>query len=194
MLRYQTFSGIQLGDHIDALAQLRIEVFREFPYLYDGDLQYEKGYLKTYTQSQNSLIVLVWDGDRAVGASTAIPLLEETAEVQQPFIDAGMELERLFYCGESVLLSDYRGQGVGVRFFELREQAARRGGFQQICFCAVQRPDDHPRKPAGYQPLDLFWQNRGYQKQPHLTTQFSWKDLDEEVESFKPMAYWLKEF
>ncbi len=34
---YKRLSGSQIAPYIDELAQLRITVFREFPYLYDGD-------------------------------------------------------------------------------------------------------------------------------------------------------------
>src|SRR5690606_23143734 len=65
------------------VARLRIEVFRDFPYLYDGDLGYEEEYLRTYVQSPRSVIVLARDGDRIVGASTAIPLADESEELQR---------------------------------------------------------------------------------------------------------------
>ena len=106
---------------------------------------------------------------------------------------AGYDLERIFYCGESVLLRQYRGQGAGVAFFEQREaHAYDLGGFQWSCFCAVQRPENHPLRPSDYVPLERFWQKRGYLKQPELQTQFSWQELGESSESLKPMTFWLK--
>ena len=193
MLKIQSVSGEALKDYIPALAALRIRVFREFPYLYDGDLAYEEAYLNTYVQAPDSVIVLVFDGEDVVGASTAIPMAKETVEFKQPFVDAGYNPDEIFYCGESVLLSQYRGQGVGVAFFEQREaHAAKLGGFKYSCFCAVDRPEDHPRRPADYEPLDRFWQKRGYQKTPALATTYSWKDLDEAEQSAKPMTFWMK--
>ncbi len=38
-------TGIAVEPWLDALAQLRIAVFRDYPYLYDGDLSYERRYL-----------------------------------------------------------------------------------------------------------------------------------------------------
>jgi GNAT superfamily N-acetyltransferase len=193
MLRLERLSGDKLKQFIPELASLRITVFRDFPYLYDGDLAYEEGYLKTYIEAPNSVIVLAFDGDRVVGASTGIPLVHETDEVKAPFITAGYDVNKVFYCGESVLLSEYRGQGAGVAFFDHREDHAREiGGFGFSCFCGVQRPDDHPRRPAGYKPLDNFWRKRGYEKHPELNTTFSWKELDETEESPKPMTFWMK--
>lgn len=58
------FFGSELSEHLAALALLRITVFREFFYIYDGNLDYEQSYLQTYTRSSNSLIMLVSDADR----------------------------------------------------------------------------------------------------------------------------------
>jgi GNAT superfamily N-acetyltransferase len=193
MLTLKRLSGEELVRYLPELAQLRIQVFRDFPYLYDGDLAYEEHYLQTYIQAPASVIVLAFDGDKVVGASTGIPLKYETDEVKQPFINAGYDIDKVFYCGESVLISAYRGQGAGVAFFEHREAHAREiGGFDYSCFCGVQRPDNHPARPADFVPLDKFWRKRGYEKHPELNTTFSWKELDEINESPKPMTFWMK--
>ena len=141
----------------------------------------------------NSVIVLAFDGNKIVGASTGIPLREETEEVKRPFIAAGYDLDRIFYCGESVLLDEYRGQGAGVAFFEHRETHAKSiDGMQLACFCGVQRPNNHPARPMDYQPLDRFWRNRGYEQKPDLITTFSWKDVGDTKETEKPMMFWMK--
>ncbi|MCX4189362.1 GNAT family N-acetyltransferase [Methylophaga sp. OBS3] len=193
MLELKRLSGEALKQYIPELASLRIEVFRDFPYLYDGDTEYEARYLQTYIECKDSVIVLAFDGDKVVGASTGIPLKYETDEVKAPFIKAGLDVDKIFYCGESVLISKYRGQGAGVAFFDHREAHARElGGYTHSCFCGVQRPEDHPRRPAGFKPLDNFWRKRGYEKHPELHTTFSWKEIGEDIESPKPMTFWMK--
>ena len=74
----RSHTGSDLARYIPELAQLRIRVFRDFPYLYEGDLDYERRYLETYTRSPGSVIVLVFDGNDIVGASTGLPLSDET--------------------------------------------------------------------------------------------------------------------
>lgn len=192
-VRIQRVSGAEVADHLAEVARLRIEVFRDFPYLYDGDLAYEEKYLQTYLESPDAVIVLAFDADRVVGASTAIPMRHESEDLQRPFLAHGYDIAGLFYCGESVLEKPYRGLGIGVRFFEEREAHARAlGGFAHSCFCAVERPADHPLRPADYEPLDRFWQRRGYRRHPELWTTFRWKDIDQPVETEKKMVFWLK--
>lgn len=189
----QRVSGGDIDACLPELARLRIRVFREYPYLYEGSIAYEEKYLKTYVAAPDSVMVLVRDGGRVVGASSGLPLEAEPPSVVEPFLARGYDPRRIFYYGESVLLPDYRGRGLGKRFFEEREAHVReRGRFETICFCAVQRPDDHPRRPADYAPLDAFWNRRGFVRHPELRTTFSWRDLDEEAESPKPMVFWLK--
>lgn len=192
-IRVVRFTGEQMRARLDDLARLRIAVFRAWPYLYEGSLDYERGYIARYAQARTGTIVVALDGDTVVGASTALALDEETDTVRAPFVAAGMNTAEIFYFGESVLLPDYRGHGIGVRFFEEREAAARGFGYPLCCFCAVQRPGDHPMKPADYVPLDAFWGKRGYVKRPDLVTSFSWLDIGETQQTAKPMVYWMKD-
>jgi GNAT superfamily N-acetyltransferase len=185
--------GPQFSTVFDDLAALRITVFREFPYLYEGSVEYEKAYLETYARSDRSLGMLLYDAGQLVGATTCLPLTDETDEVQTPFQAAGYDLNAVFYFGESILLPAYRGQGWGHRFFDEREVHARSfGTYRLTCFCAVQRPADHPMRPANYRPHDAFWQGRGYQKAPELTTSFDWPDLGETEFTSKPMTFWTR--
>nr|WP_296751453.1 GNAT family N-acetyltransferase [Thioalkalivibrio sp.] len=186
-------TGSDLVRYLAELAQLRIRVFRDFPYLYEGDLDYERRYLETYTRSPRSVVVLVFDGADIVGASTGLPLSDETPNVIAPFVEQGYDPAEIFYFGESVLLPQYRGRGLGVRFFEEREAHARGlGGFCWTAFCAVDRPLDHPRRPPDHLPLDRFWEKRGYCREPSLKAVFSWRDLDDDAETAKPMTFWMK--
>jgi len=189
----QSFTGNDVDRYIPEVARLRIEVFREYPYLYDGDMAYEANYLRTYTASPDSVIVIVFDAEKVVGASTALPLRQETDEIKRPFLEYGIDPQQVFYLGKSVLLPKYRGRGIGVRFFQEREAHARRvGDFLWSAFCAVERPPDHPRRPADYATLDEFWNRRGYFKRPELHTTLTWQDLDESSPTPKPMVFWLK--
>jgi GNAT superfamily N-acetyltransferase len=188
---------VHLGRAIETvltdLAQLRITVFREFPYLYEGNLDYEAKYLRSYAASTESVVVVVREGSNIVGASTAMPLSQHSDAVAPPLERAGYAASEIYYLGESVLLPAFRGRGVGHRFFDEREAAARRFGYRYTSFCAVVRPDDHPLRPKGYLPHDAFWQKRGYCKRPDIIAQFAWLDLGEREETQKPMTFWLKE-
>jgi GNAT superfamily N-acetyltransferase len=192
MLTVTRLSGTEMRERLEDLARLRITVFRDWPYLYEGTMEHEREYLPRYAEAKTGTLIVAKDGEAIVGASTALGLDEESDYVRKPFETAGMDLSKIFYFGESVLLSQYRGQGVGVRFFEEREKAARDHGYQQTAFCGVVRPDDHPARPADYEPLDAFWSKRGYQRRGDLVATFTWQDIGDSVKTEKPMVYWTK--
>ena len=177
---------------LDGLAQLRLTVFREWPYLYAGSADYERWYLERFAGAPGAVIVGAFEDRDLVGAATAAPLIHEHDAFKAPFRDRGYALANIFYFAESVLLPAYRGRGLGHRFFDLREAHARQLGFADATFCAVVRPDDHPLRPEGYRPLDAFWRKRGYAPVAGLTAAFNWQDLDQADETEKPMQFWWR--
>lgn len=192
-LKVERLSGPDVKQYISALAALRIKIFHNYPYLYEGNLAYEEKYLKTYTDCPHSVLILVFADNNIVGASTAIPLKYEPPAIQKPFIDAHYDVDKIFYFGESVLLPEYRGNKIGERFFAEREAAAREQGYATTAFCAVKRDTNHPKRPKNFHPLDQLWQRMGYLQHPELVAYMSWAEIGETQESPKPMTFWLKQ-
>lgn len=191
-LEVMPLSGKAFDEAIPDLARLRIAVFREWPYLYDGDLAYEKRYLERFVKADRAFLAVAKDGETIVGAATAAPLAGEADEFRAPFVKAGHDLASIFYFAESLLLPSWRGQGVGNRFFDVREAHARSfGEYSMATFCAVVRPPNHPDRPEDYMPLDGFWRKRGYEPVANMQTQFSWKDVGQVRETRKPMQFWV---
>ena len=191
-IRIERATGAEIERYLDALAALRIAVFREYPYLYDGSLAYEHEYLASYAGSPDSLVVVACDGDRVVGASTALPLTRHSDDVVPPLVRAGFDPARVYYLGESVLEPAYRGRGLGGRFFEERERRARELGFGFAAFWAVERPADHPLRPASYRPPGALWRRHGFERRPDIAGTFAWRDVGEAEETAKPMVFWVK--
>jgi GNAT superfamily N-acetyltransferase len=192
MIRVATLTGAALDAALDDVARLRIAVFRDWPYLYDGDLGYERDYLAVYRDNPRAVVVGAFDGDRLVGAATGMPMQDHADDIAAAFAGTGEDLGQIFYCAESVLLPAYRGHGIGHRFFDLREDHARGLGLEKSAFCSVIRPADHSLRPAGYAPLDPFWRKRGYRPLAGVVARFGWKDLDAAVETDKPLQFWIR--
>jgi GNAT superfamily N-acetyltransferase len=192
-LQIHTLTGAEAGRALKDLARLRIEVFRDFPYLYDGSLAYEEGYIKGLAGAKDSIIAAAEDEGRIVGCATGSALMGHHEEFAAPFASHNYDPAGVFYCGESVLLPAYRGRGTGHKFFGLREAHAKQRGYKYSAFCAVIRPENHPLRPANYLPLDAFWEKRGYRKVPGMVATFRWKDIDQAQESEHSMQFWLRE-
>jgi GNAT superfamily N-acetyltransferase len=191
-LTIRPLTGPDLDAHLDGVAALRIAVFRDWPYLYDGDLEYERRYLQTYRDSHGAILVGAFDGDRLVGAATGTPMEDHADDFAAPTAALGVPLDRIFYCAESVLLPAYRGRGIGHRFFDEREAHARRLGRTHCVFASVKRPDDHPMRPEGYRGNDVFWTKRGYAPLPGAVATFSWRDIGQAGQTAKPLQVWWR--
>jgi GNAT superfamily N-acetyltransferase len=178
---------------IPALSDLRIRVFRGWPYLYDGTADYEVEYLAGFIREPGSVLVVAQDSDAIVGAATASPMAAQKPEFQEPLQRHGLDVAGIFYFGESVLLPAYQGQGVGHRFFDAREAAARAAGAVQTAFCAVIRPDDHPMRPDAPRDLHRFWRARGYAPVDGLTGILRWQDVGDDEECAHPMQFWIRD-
>jgi len=192
-VQVRSLTGAELRDAVADLAAVRMTVFAGFPYLYDGDPAYEEEYLFAFVNAPDAVLVAAFAGERIVGAATASPMAAQEEALRLPVAARGLDVGSLFYFGESVLLPEFRGRGIGHAFFDHREARARSCGARGALFAAVVRPTDHPDRPADYRPLDDFWTSRGYAPVPGLIAALAWKEHDEAAESDKPMQFWMRD-
>ncbi|MDB2548585.1 GNAT family N-acetyltransferase [Paracoccaceae bacterium] len=191
-LVYRIYREAEIAAIVPDLARLRITVFRDWPYLYEGDLAYETGYLARYAKG-GAFVIAAYDGAQMVGAATGMPLLQHDDDFSGALAASDIAVEDVFYCAEAVLVQDHRGQGAGHMFFDEREAEARAQGKTYSAFCAVVRPADHPMAPKNYRPLDHFWKKRGYQKLDGVFAEFSWLDIGDAEKTKKRMQFWIKQ-
>lgn len=184
--------GAEMLSVLDEFARLRVQVFRDFPYLYDGDAAYEAQYLAGYGAHPHTIMVGAWDGTALVGAATAMPLTAHDDAARLSLPNGAPPARDVFYCAESVLLPDYRGQGIGHAFFDHREASARDNGYGWSAFASVIRPATHPLRPADYRPLEGFWRARGYAPLEGAVMDIAWTDIGETEQSTKELQVWLR--
>jgi GNAT superfamily N-acetyltransferase len=194
-MKVRSLTGREMEQALPALARLRIEVFRAYPYLYAGTEGYELDYLHTFSRAPDALIVTAEnEAGEIVGCATGSALTWHHVEFAEPLVDAGIDLATTFYFGESVLLPTYRGHGIGHAFFYAREAHALAHGFKRACFCAVERPADHPQRPDEYSPLDAFWTARGYSHLEGAASHFDWPETPNGPQIVHRMHYWTRSF
>ncbi|QQR48636.1 GNAT family N-acetyltransferase [bacterium] len=193
-LEIRTFSGPEARQYSSDIINIRF-LFKEFPYLYQGTVEYEVEYLETYFKSPNAIILLVFDNDKVVGFANAIPLVEELEEIKAPFIKKGLNLDDYLYIGEVMLYPEYRKKGIVKRFYEslkIVEDDARAKGFRSTIFMMVDRPEDHPLRPEGYQPLDAMCRYFGYGLAPDMKIALAWTQVDTGMETDNTLSIWEK--
>ena len=57
---------------------------------------------------------MAFDGDKVIGASAGMPLVESQEYYQAPFKTLGIDIRPFFYLSELILLKEYRGKGIGT--------------------------------------------------------------------------------
>ncbi|KZM39819.1 hypothetical protein OA92_18780 [Marinomonas sp. SBI22] len=192
MTDYLCVTGPAMQAYLPDMARLRLKVFYDYPYLYEGEIEYEADYLQAYLAKPDCFFVLALDKGVVVGAASCLPLSHAKTEFQQPFLKAGWDLSKGFYFAESVLLPEYRGQGAGSIFFRLREEIAlQQEQYKYLAFCTVDRQNYTELKPENYHTLDNFWHLQGF-KATELTARFAWRDRGEPRASMKNMPFWIK--
>lgn len=195
MIECLGLTGSQAIPYINDLAALRCAVFRKYPYLYEGDPSAESVYLANYSKSENVFLVIAMFGDKVVGVSTCMAMSHADPAFQKPFINYKTPIKKICYFGESVLLPEFRGMGVGHRFFDLREQWATSQGFTTNVFCAVMRAEEDHRKPATYRSHDDFWMKRGFKKRDHLVAELTWREINDPTgtETSHKLVFWTND-
>ncbi len=191
-IRIRTFTGAAMAEAMAAFQRLHVEVFYDWPYLYQGSVASEP-YISSYMAHPRAALFLASAEGQPVGAATCLPLGDETANVQAPFIARGWDLRQFFYFGEGIVLQQWRGKGLGVRFFQLRESHARAVSTAEFAvFCSVRRPLDHPLRPAEPHTNDAFWRRRGYAPLPGVCCAMTWPDRGEAQASQHTLDFWIK--
>jgi len=177
-MEFEILTNHQIQQHIETIASLRIAIFKEYPYLYDGDMQSERDYLKSYAASKNSVVILAKDKGKIVGAVTGIPLSELDKIFLMPFMEKHIPTKAQYYLGEILLLKEYRGKGNGYKLYSMFEEWVRqKGKYQKIVIAEVVRPANDPRKPKDYIPTRKFWESLGYIEHPELVFHIPYKEI-----------------
>ena len=183
-----------IEDYIEKIALLRLQVLLEFPYLYEGKINFEKDLLKTYSNSANSLAGLLLHDDEVVGVTTCIPLSEESDEMQRMFTNQGYDTKRIFYFGESLIDKKYRNFDVMREFFKRMEEHVFdvHPQSEYAVFGSIKRSKNHSLYTSSYKELTDFWSDLGYKEDRKLFLEYKWKDINKKTDSLKKMVFWKK--
>ena len=186
-------TGFAVEGCLDDLASLRINIFREYPYLYDGLREDELKYLRLYMVTPDAFVISVNDSGNMVGAATGMPLRYEHDGLITPFKGTSYSVDELFYVGELLFDPEYRDCGLGIRLLEhLVAHVRSLGNYRYLTCATVVRPDYHVRCPESYIKINRFLARTGFILLPGVTTSFAWKETDG-TNCEHPMQFWIKE-
>jgi GNAT superfamily N-acetyltransferase len=193
-VKIKTLRGREIIPYIHKIAELRITIFREYPYLYEGEMSHEERYLLMYSRTEDALVVIAEDNHKVVGAITGLPLTESMEEIKCLFIEKNIPAKLIFYLGEIVLLQEYRNKNIGYMMYQQFEKEVEKSKlYEKIALCEVVRAENDSQKPPDYKSLSSFWTRQGYVKHTNLIAYFSWKEIGDTKETKHPMVFWIKD-
>lgn len=191
----EAFRGTSITPFVKDITDLCIEIYREYPYLYEGTEEEYLPFIEHYTSSNNGIACLLFDNTKPIGVAIGMSMNEMREKYKQPFINARPleNCNELFYLGEFLLLKDYRGKGFGKQMYlELERLVKENLNLQKICFCKIDEDVHNPLIPADYKSLDEFWRKLGFEKCDDATVIVDWRDVSAEKDSPHKLVYWLK--
>lgn len=187
----ELLTGLNVKKYLDEIASLRIEIFREYPYLYDGNRNDELNYLQRYAEVSDACAIVAFDDENVVGAATGIPLGQEDG-LLAPFASSHHPVDETYYVGELLFYPAYRNQGLGIDLLGVIEKyVLSLGNYRYLASATVVRPDDHPLRPQEYVQIERFLARTGFVALPGITTSFAWREIDGSSNEH-PMQFWVK--
>jgi len=190
--------GEAITELIPFIAQQRLAIFKEYPYLYQGSLEGEYTYLTWFASLPHSAVAVAYDGENIVAFLTGTSFADFAHHFQgslELFENAGLDPAIYYYLSEAIVLPEYRNKSVCRYLTHALEQHARARGFSAGCLTCEQH-EHHPLKPAGYKELGPLFAKLGYHK-TELTVFFTWDTIQSDGSikaASHPLTYWVKNF
>lgn len=185
-------------EEIEFIAQSRIQAYREYPYLYEGNLQEEIAHIKWFFSLPRSAAAFAYDGTKLIGViiGTSFKDFDEHFKGSvDRFKKAQLDPEEYYYFTDIIISPAYRGRGIAKRLSKLIEDHAKDLGYKAGC-CVNESHEKHPLKPSDYKGLDVAFANAGYRKLP-VTLTFNWQTRVADGRSQDMdhiLVYWIKRF
>ncbi len=180
---------ISQGDHLEQLipeiAKARLELFKEFPYLYEGTYENESKYLKDFACNPKSIILTAHEGDKLIAFVTATAVesgFELTEAIKDLMQGQGIDTGKYFYISEMMVYPEFRSFELQNKLKKDIENYALKNNYSKTCFLSVFRENDHPLRPERYKEVSRLWKFNKYHK-TEISTEFEWNTVQKDSES-----------
>lgn len=182
-----------MAQHLQHVSEMRMRLFRDFPYLYDAKLDDEREYMHTYSQAGSAALVVTRAEGQLIGLCTTIAISEEIDEFKTKFEALGYAPTKVLYLGEMLLEPAWQGRGLGGQMLERIEAEAAAKGYQWVTAAMVQREENDPRQPDNYRTPRTLLERCGYHAEPRLDSQLTWLEIGQSAPTEHLMRFWVKE-
>lgn len=173
-LNIEVHVGKHFLSYVDFLSQLRIDTFKEYPYLYEGNLEIESKHIRDFISDEKSMVVVAKVSNEIAGICTGTPLSNNSeiiSKLKKASQKKALELDGYYYCAELIVLPKFRGIGLTRKLLEIQDKKIAEWGFKSTCLLTIVRDTHHPLKPIEYKPTDEIWEKMGFHKTDLMISQ-----------------------
>lgn len=154
----ETFKGADIQPYTRLLSEMRLKEFRQFPYLYIGNMEDDLAYTQTFSSTPQGRLIVAFQGNQVVGVRSGMPL-----ETPLFFLDRwrsflqkqGINTKKCFFSGEIVIDPAFQKKGLRSQLMNQYFQEVEAMGFTSIMAITSLRPLDHPLRPQDYVDIDM---------------------------------------
>ena len=165
--RIEVFKGKKTTPYVQTLAELRLEAFCEYPYLYVGTLENELQYTQQFSLNPEGMIIVAFEGDEIAGLYSGLPLKNAVsflADWHATLKENDIDVENCFYLGELIIKPQYQRQGLGGQLMTQMLNEAKSLGYNKVMGVTGIREPGHPLRPLNYFDADTIWGKFGLKK------------------------------
>ena len=192
LTQYRIVKGQEILPYKEAVADVGLAVFREYPYFFEGTVSEYLDYLLMGANSKHSLFVIAEQDNQVIGVIWGVPVVDYTLDMIHMFSTHGIEPSKLFYLSGLTVLRDYRGRDVGyILYRKFENEVKKQGIYPLLTYCEVIQSSDRA-SPIDYVGLDSYASRIGFVKHPELMCYWSWREVDSLQIKEHPMVFWIK--
>lgn len=198
-LTWERYSGYTISNYVFEVAKFRIKYFRDFPYFYDGNLEYELNYLKGYSEDEKSILIIIRNSQKEIVAvSTGIPLITKSdilSDAEIIFSKNGFNPRLYYYYGEVILDYSVRSQGLTRLIYDDQDKYAQKHGFESIAVATVVREAKDSRNVNLAPNSDYVWRKLGFIVTT-MTFNCIWPTIQLDgttIDCENEMVFWIKD-
>ncbi|HEV2601175.1 MAG TPA: hypothetical protein VGT41_02655 [Candidatus Babeliales bacterium] len=200
---FKLLTGKELQDIALFMIQQRIEIMRDYPYLYQGDMNEEIIYMQQFISLPHAAAAVAYLHDQPVGFVSGTSFLDYESDMRGSsalFMEHGLDPKDFYYIPEAMIMAEHRRKSLFKSLHHLIELHAQSLGYKALCLLS-ENHDQHPLKPIDYRGPDGAFTRAGYSKTDMIMVispdVFVWPTIQPDG-SIKIqthfLAYWIKIF
>lgn len=165
-IRIEVYKEQETKPYLRLLSQMRLNEYKEFPYLYVGDMEEDFANTNYFTFAEG-ILVIAFQGEMVAGMYSGMPMRTPSSFLRDCSLRLaaqGVDISKCFYASDLIVNPPFKKQGIGVQLLKRFFQEVKEMGYNTMMGVTALRPPDHPLRPKNYFDSDLIWEKYGYQK------------------------------